>query len=123
MPITNSTKNYVDQEKITISAEVLKDDKTLVFRLTRDGVIDSRFLTVAQGLELASSIENAVMDMNMRKDGIESAEDYLDRHFPDTISQLESLKIRFEDCLTPQQHADLQMAETKADKHRGDGHE
>ena len=108
MPITNSTKNYVDQEKITISAEVLKDDKTLVFRLTRDGVIDSRFLTVEQGLELASSIENAVMDMNMRKDGIESAEDYF---------------IRFEDCLTPQQHADLQMAETKADKHRGDGHE
>jgi len=123
MPITNSTKNYVDQEKITISAEVLKDNETLVFRLTRDGVIDSRFLTVEQGLELASSIENAVMDMNMRKDGIESAEDYLDRHFPDTISQLESLKIRFEDCLTPQQHADLQMAETKADKHRGDGHE
>ena len=108
MPIKNSTKNYVDQEKISISAEVLKDDKTLVFRLTRDGVIDSRFLTVEQGLELASSIENAVIDMNMRKDGIESAEDYF---------------MRFEDCLTPQQHADLQMAETKADKHRGDGHE
>lgn len=123
MPITNSTKNYVDQEKINISAEVLKDDETLVFRLTRDGVIDSRFLTVAQALELASSIESAVMDMNMRKDGIESAEDYLNRHFSDTISSLESLKIRFEDCLTPQQHADLQMAETKADKHRGDGHE
>jgi hypothetical protein len=71
-------------------------------------VIDSRFLTVAQGLELASSIENAVMDMNMRKDGIESAEDYF---------------IRFEDCLTPQQYADQQMAETKADKHKDDGHE
>ena len=94
-----------------------------MFRLTRDGVIDSRFLTVAQGLELASSIESAVMDMNMRKDGIESAEDFFNRHFPDTISSLESLKIRFEDCLTPQQYADQQMAETKADKHRGDGHE
>ena len=127
MPITNTTKNYVDQEKITISAEVLKDDKTLVFKLTRDGVVDSRFLTVAQALELASSIESAVMDMNFRKDGIESAEDYFNNHFlrwkADTISSLESLKIRFEECLTPQQHADLQMAETKADKHKGDGHE
>ena len=96
MPITNSTKNYVDQEEITISAEVLKDDETLVFRLTRDGVIDSRFLTVAQALELASSIESAVIDMNMRKDGIESAEDYFNRQFSDTISSLESLKIRFD---------------------------
>ena len=96
--------DHREKEKADISAKVLRDDKTLVFRIDND----SRFLTVAQGLELASTIENAVMDMNMRKDGIESAEDYF---------------IRFEDCLTPQQYADKQMAETKADKHRGDGHE
>ena len=111
--------DHREKEKADISAKVLRDDKTLVFRIDND----SRFLTVAQALELASTIENAVMDMNMRKDGIESAEDFFNRHFPDTISSLESLKIRFEDCLTPQQYADQQMAETKADKHRGDGHE
>ena len=123
MPITNTAKNYTEQNEVIIEAKVLKDDKTLLFQLTSNGVIDSRYLTVEQGLELASKIESAVMDMNMRKDGVESAEDYLNNHFADTISSLESLKIRFEDCLTPQQYADQQMAETKEDKHRGDGHE
>ena len=122
MPITNTSKNYTEQNEVTIEAKVSKN-KNLLFQLTSNGVIDSRYLTVEQGLELASKIENAVMDMNMRKDGIESAEDYFNNHFPDTISSLESLKIRFEDCLTPQQYADQQMAETKEDKHRGDGHE
>ena len=122
MPITNTSKNYTEQNEVTIEAKVLKN-KNLLFQLTSNGVIDSRYLTVEQGLELASKIENAVMDMNMRKDGVESAEDYFNNHFPDTISSLESLKIRFEDCLTPQQFADQQMAETKEDKHRGDGHE
>jgi len=123
MPITNTAKNYTEQNEVIIEAKVLKDDKTLLFQLTSNGVIDSRYLTVEQGLELASKIESAVMDMNMRKDGVESAEDYFNNHFPDTISSLESLNIRFEDCLTPQQYADQQMAETKEDKHRGDGHE
>ena len=107
MPITNTSKNYTEQNEVTIEAKVLKN-KTLLFQLTSNGVIDSRYLTVEQGLELASKIENAVMDMNMQMNGVESAEDYF---------------IRFEDCLTPQQYADLQMAETKEDKHRGDGHE
>ncbi len=123
MPITNTSKNYTEQNEVIIEAKVLKDDKTLLFQLTSNGVIDSRYLTVEQGLELASKIESAVIDMNMRKDGIESAEDYFNRQFSDTMSSLESLKIRFEDCLTPQQFADQQMAETKEDKHRGDGHE
>jgi|TARA_R100000479_G_C6379630_1_gene200509 hypothetical protein len=107
MPITNTSKNYTEQNEVIIEAKVLKN-KTLLFQLTSNGVIDSRYLTVEQGLELASKIENAVMDMNMQMNGVESAEDYF---------------IRFEDCLTPQQYADLQMAETKEDKHRGDGHE
>ena len=109
MPITNTSKNYTEQNEVTIEAKVLKDDKTLLFQLTSNGVIDSRYLTVEQGLELASKIENAVMDMNMQMNGVESAEDYFN--------------IRFEDCLTPQQYADQQMAETKEDKHRSDGHE
>tara|TARA_R100000329_G_C7523572_1_gene184607 strand:+ start:207 stop:533 length:327 start_codon:yes stop_codon:yes gene_type:complete len=108
MPITNTSKNYTEQNEVIIEAKVLKN-KTLLFQLTSNGVIDSRYLTVEQGLELASKIENAVMDMNMQMNGVESAEDYFN--------------IRFEDCLTPQQFADLQMAETKEDKHRGDGHE
>ena len=101
--------SHVEKQKLDFEAKVLKDNKTVVFRVGTT----THFFTLEQALEMSSKLEAAVIDVNYRQE----KELYPDGNIPEIVDD-----IRFEDCITPQQFADQEMGPTKAEKH-GEDHE